>query len=203
MGGTGSGRGCRGGKATEENFRRFSIADLKRRDVVGNPNRSFNHWKWVSNNERICIISYEEPASKNDFPNLRVRYEREGRLCDYKIRLTTTFPNYGGERWWFICPIRICGRRVGVLYFAGLFACRHCHNFVYASQNEAPHSRLLHKSQKIFERLGGSWADDDYPPKPKGMHWKTYWRRVDQMEAACNASWGLYCAKDSCRDTFM
>jgi hypothetical protein len=24
---------------------------------------------------------------------------------DYKVRLVTTKPNYGGRRWWFICPL--------------------------------------------------------------------------------------------------
>jgi hypothetical protein len=39
---------------------------------------------------------------------------------DYKVKLVTTKPNYGGHRWWFICPIvrRDGGppRRVAKLY---------------------------------------------------------------------------------------
>jgi hypothetical protein len=33
------------------------------------------------------------------------RYQADGEPLDYKIRLVTTIPNYGGRRWWFICPM--------------------------------------------------------------------------------------------------
>ena len=36
-----------------------------------------------------------------------------------------------------------------------LFACRHCHRLVYASQQESAHQRGLWKSQKIRIRLRG------------------------------------------------
>ena len=43
-----------------------------------------------------------------------------GEPLDYRIRLVTTIPNYGGRRWWFICPLsRDDGgspRRVSKLY---------------------------------------------------------------------------------------
>jgi hypothetical protein len=71
---------------------------------------------------------------------------------------------------------RHCGRRVAVLYAAGeLFACRRCYGLVYASQQESVSYRGLGKAQKIRMRLGGS-ADlfDEFPTKPKGMHWRTY-----------------------------
>ena len=75
-----------------------------------------------------------------------------------------------------------CGRRVTKLYGAGrLFACRHCYRLAYASQQESAHQRGLGKSQKIRMRLGGSPNMlEEFPDKPKGMHWRTYerWRRV-------------------------
>ena len=75
-----------------------------------------------------------------------------------------------------------CGRRVTKLYGAGrLFACRHCYRLAYASQQEAAHQRGLGKSQKIRMQLGGSPNMlEEFPDKPKGMHWRTYegWRRV-------------------------
>ena len=68
------------------------------------------------------------------------------------------------------------------LYGAGrLFACRHCYRLAYASQQELAHQRGLGKSQKIRMRLGGSPNMlEEFPDKPKGMHWRTYerWRRV-------------------------
>ena len=63
---------------------------------------------------------------------------------DYKISLTTTPCNFGGVRYWFICPLSVngvyCGRRTGTLYLASggnYFGCRHCYNLSYESRNES------------------------------------------------------------------
>jgi len=61
---------------------------------------------------------------------------------DYKIELTTTPCNYGGKRYWFICPLskngKYCGRRVGVIYLIGkYFGCRHCGEIAYNSQMQS------------------------------------------------------------------
>ncbi len=60
---------------------------------------------------------------------------------DLKVPVTTTPCNYGGVRYWFICPLykngQYCGRRVGVLYSVGKwFGCRHCGNIAYQKQFE-------------------------------------------------------------------
>jgi hypothetical protein len=45
---------------------------------------------------------------------------------------------------------------------------------------------MLWKSQKIRMRLGGSASMlDEFPEKPKGMHWRTYdrlYRMLDEAE---------------------
>jgi len=193
MGGSGSGNWYRGStKPTEENFHRFSIVRLKHYGLIGKPMRASGNWQWTCNDEVISSMCYDIRTLYEDSPHLRVHYTntRSGEKYDYKILLTTTRPHYGGERWWFRCPVQGCGRRVAVLYLAQIFACRHCCKLAYSSQNEAPHYRQLHKAQKIHQQLGGDWAlDGGEPPKPKGMHWKTYWRKVAQMEAADSASW--------------
>ena len=63
-----------------------------------------------------------------------------------------------------------------MLYGAGeLFACRRSYGLAYASQQELAHQRGLWKSQKIRMRLGGTASLlDEFPDKPKGMHWRTY-----------------------------
>ena len=68
---------------------------------------------------------------------------------DYKVQLVTTPCNYGGKRYWFICPLvksnRYCGRRVGVLYKAGnYFGCRHCYHLTYSSRKANRHYKLYH-----------------------------------------------------------
>jgi hypothetical protein len=99
---------------------------------------------------------------------------------EQRVLITWTECHLGGRRPWFVCPVftngRFCGRRVALLYGAGeLFACRHCYNLAYASQQEALRFRGLGKARKIRMRLGGGPnLLDKFPSKPRGMHWRTY-----------------------------
>ncbi len=85
---------------------------------------------------------------------------------------------YGGQRPWFRCAADGCGRRVALLYGAGkYFACRHCYQLVYESQREHECDRHRRRAQAIRRRLGGEPdIEGPLPPKPKGMHWRTYHR---------------------------
>lgn len=96
---------------------------------------------------------------------------------EYAVELVHTPCHFGGERTWFLCPARGCGRRVAILYGGGIFACRHCHQLVYESQREQPHYRALRRAQAIRTKLGGSVSMfEPFPEKPKGMQWRTYYR---------------------------
>lgn len=62
---------------------------------------------------------------------------------DYKVDLVTITCNYGGIRYWFICPLvvngQVCNKRVSKLYLppgAKYFGCRTCHNLTYQSCKE-------------------------------------------------------------------
>jgi hypothetical protein len=82
-------------------------------------------------------------------------YTKEKTNLDYKARLESTPCNYGGQRWWFVCPLiingRICNRRVGVLYLDGkYFGCRHCYNLTYESSKES------HKFDRLYRMMGVS-----------------------------------------------
>jgi len=69
-------------------------------------------------------------------------YTKEKTDLDYQVQLVSTPCNFGGKRWWFICPLvvngRVCNRRVGVLYLGGgkYFGCRHCYDLTYRSCKE-------------------------------------------------------------------
>jgi len=74
-------------------------------------------------------------------PYMRLSYKAAGEPMEYDVELVTTPCNYGGVRYWFICPASRsgipCRRRIGVLYSAGpYFACRRCHDLAYQSQQE-------------------------------------------------------------------
>ena len=72
---------------------------------------------------------------------MRLYYTFDGtEKIDYQVLLVTTQPNYGGLRWWFICPSMHCGRRVGKLYDAPgskYFLCRTCQDLTYTSCQES------------------------------------------------------------------
>jgi len=70
-------------------------------------------------------------------------YSGEKTELDYKIELVTTHCNFGGVRYWFICPLvvkgKACRRRVAKLYLppgGKYFGCRHCYNLTYESCKE-------------------------------------------------------------------
>jgi hypothetical protein len=105
-------------------------------------------WAWFrdeSRTELTSAIGYEVNTLTKP-PWVRLFYtftERQDRL-DYRIRLVTTRPRFGGLRWWFICPLlvsgRPCGRRVGKLHLpphARYFGCRHCYDLTYTSCQES------------------------------------------------------------------
>ena len=55
-----------------------------------------------------------------------------------QFKLSRTPCNYGGCRYWLLCPT--CGRRCGKLYkpyYGRRYACRGCHDLTYTSAQEA------------------------------------------------------------------
>jgi hypothetical protein len=104
---------------------------------------------------------------------------------DDKIWLEYSQPHFGGRRWWFICP-RI-NQPVRSLYLplgGRHFWSRRAYRLVYGSQRETVHDRAMRRSRKLYKRLGGDPADDEYPDKPPRMRWTTYNRLMDELRAA-------------------
>jgi hypothetical protein len=135
-----------------------------------------------------------------DEPSGRIQYLAYANylLLDFKVReydeekwtpvrqtvhFDQTPTHFGGQRRWFLCPG--CDRRCRILYGGARFFCRKCYRLSYRSQSEDSAQRAISRTQATRRRLGGSESIDDYfPPKPKGMHWKTYNRLVEADEEA-------------------
>ena len=61
----------------------------------------------------------------------------------------------------------------------------------YDTQYDPPFARAATRALKIRERLGGQGGiDDPFPPKPKGMHWKTY-ERLQAREERMQEAWAI------------
>jgi hypothetical protein len=96
------------------------------------------------------------------------------------VPLVWTRPRLGGQRAWFRCLG--CGRCCRVLYGGALFRCRLCHGLKHESQYEPVFARVATRAHHLRSRLGQTGSlDDPFPPKPKGMHWRTY-RRLEALD---------------------
>ncbi|MFH1353826.1 MAG: hypothetical protein ABIH36_00905 [bacterium] len=114
---------------------------------------------------------------------------------DYRIGLATTPCNYGGMRYWFICPLtkggRHCGRRVGVIYSIGKwFGCRHCGEIAYNSQMSGGRFRGSSVCIPDIEKAELEVKRYYYGGKPTRKY-----RRVLKMDEKLNMSFILMAAR--------
>lgn len=118
---------------------------------------------------------------------LRLSYAAAARdeWCDVNedIPFAWSETRFGGRRRWFVCPD--CQRRCRIVYAGDRFRCRTCLQLAYSSQYEPSWQRVLTRAQNLRMRLGGPPAvDEPFPPKPKGMHRRTYERLVAEDNRA-------------------
>ena len=168
-----------GGRLTCESCNSIDVRRWHREGRL-RPGQYFS-WSWTWGGEPSGNIGVRTEASTVVLMyRLRNYGDAEWRSVEQRVPITWTACHIGGHRAWFICSAysggRYCGRRVALLYGAGeLFACRCCYGLAYASQHEALHHRGLGKARKIRMQLGGSPNTlEEFPDKPKGMHWRTY-----------------------------
>jgi hypothetical protein len=134
-------------KDTVEDCRSVSISFLKKGDYFCGYHSGGIVWENCSSEETSSIGVTVSTMDGDNY--VRFQYTTtdqntgEKTDYDYKVKLTTTPCNFGGVRYWFICPLSkngvYCGRRVGTLYLASrvnYFGCRHCYDFSYESRNE-------------------------------------------------------------------
>ena len=192
MGNSNSGR--RGGKPVIEQGLVLDLTRLMRQGLV-KPHtwrQGTLRWYLVSTGEPTSSIGYDAHLlnERNAWMRLHytiTRWNGEKVASDYRVRLETTPLNFGGQRWWFVCPRT--GRRAAKLYLpngATQFASRYAYRMAYRSQNADAMDRALPAIDRAFKALGGDWKHPDDPPprKPKWMRWKTYARVCAQLEVA-------------------
>lgn len=177
MGGYNSGGGR--GAMRQGHFWDLDIATLKRLNLL-QPGR-WGSLKWSVNGEERASIQVECHSD-----HLILIYKSRFRGGEWepirdRIPLSFTTPNYGGRRTWFICPS--CYKRKRVLRGRTYYRCAKCWGMTHDSQYEDRASRLLDRAQKIKMKLGGKASCyEPFPPKPKGMHWRTYYAQREEFE---------------------
>ena len=177
MGGLGSGRrwhvGC---KDTTHGQCALDVRQLKRESLL--IPSSHRRITWYRGGEEYVSVNVAAEYGRVVITDLQTNDGDQRKLHSYPVKVTTTPCAIGGERPWFCCPRIGCGKRVALLYYCGVFACRHCHQLAYPSQREDEADRARRKADRIRDRLGwprGLWHGSNWG-KPKGMHWTTYER---------------------------
>jgi hypothetical protein len=165
MGGPGSGQTPArtvAKKTTVEDSLVLSASTLIRQKMLVPGARKAGSWSWRYDGEDrpFATIGYEADLIDESDAWLRLHYRANGQPLDYKIRLVTTTPNYGGRRWWFICPLsRDAGRSprcVAKLYLPPgerYFGSREGYALTYESfQESGIYNRLLASLRAEFGR---------------------------------------------------
>jgi hypothetical protein len=184
LGGYGSGR--TGWKGKVESCRSLDVNRLKKAGCLQPGYRG--GWEWRADREQVASVGLRANASQLILL-YKVRIDG-GDWADVEeaVPLTRSPCRFGGWRFYFVCPGgtngRPCSRRVTKIYLGGRhFLCRHCYDLAYASQSEAPYHRLQRRADKRKAALGGG-PGTSVPPKPKGMHRRTYARYLAEIDAA-------------------
>lgn len=175
MGGFGSGRS--GGKPLANTSLMVDIGWMLRTGRARDGAIISGTLHWNCGGEPFGSISFTANMVDPTNASLELRYsEGNGEAVSQCIRLRHTQPNYGGRRWWMVCPYR--GHSVLKLYLPGggdRFASRKAWRLAYHSQRILAEDRPFHQMQRIQKRLGGAQGcDEGIPKRPKGMWKRTY-----------------------------
>jgi hypothetical protein len=141
--------------------------------------------RWSVRGEVRDWISVRSDGREPDVLTLEFRTRKRGedwRDVVQRVALDRTPCTYGGTRPWFLCPR--CGARCAVLWsVTGSFCCRACNGLAYSSTRESAAERALRRADVLQKRLGNRRPSSvwDWPPKPKGMHRRTYDRLIAEL----------------------
>jgi hypothetical protein len=136
------------------------------------------HYDLVDPHKAFLWLKYTSASSTNDPVKV---YQL--------IPLTFTEPNFGGRRWWMVCPYE--GRRVAKLHMppgGDRFASREEGQLVYQSQRQGERGRAFERLFRLQRKLGCDERWGAEPERPKGMWSSTfeaYLKEYCVLDARC------------------
>lgn len=198
MGGFGSGRS--GGRPTANAAKKIDLAWMIRtgRAKPGKWVSGSLSWSWGST--PAGSISYVANMEDVSASYLRLMYWSGGgadrQHMEQVVRLIFTEPNFGGRRWWMMCPYS--GRRAAKLYMpAGgdRFASRNAWKLGYQSQRVARRDRPFEKLFRLQRKLGSEQGWEAHLRRPKGMWRRTYERHLEryyELDEECAVEMAMF-----------
>jgi ribosomal protein S27E len=100
------------------------------------------------------------------------------------IRLEVTAQAIGGARLWLVCPD--CEkRRTWLAILPDRVTCRVCGRLAYLSQGLSDQNRRSLSAERLYARINVrcSSVEREQGKKPRGQHWRTYWRLYEKARA--------------------
>ena len=172
-------------KMNTDESRKIDIRELQRKKQLYSGNTGELSWCNARTKESKGRIVFEVMSDCLIF-NYSAKRQHSPHWQQYQAiaPLTYTSCNYGNSRVWFECPQ--CRKRVAILYVDIKIACRTCQRLNYASQQQTKGMfQDRDRMNKIREKLHWPLFQDIYPSqriKPKGMHFKTFYRLCHQHD---------------------
>lgn len=166
---------------------RLDLNNLRRQGFVvpgrGTPPKNIV-WRDAASSELIAFgLTYSNMQWPNEGGSLHITL---GTLTQ-DIRLQAVPRHFGGYQWYFVCPFtsKLCSV-LWLLPRVDKFGSRKTwgRRVAYSSQFATAHDRAIFSARHIHYQLGAKGRiamDDPLPPKPKGMHLRTY----DKFAARC------------------
>ena len=114
---------------------------VKKKGTVGSWSRGSLKWSYEGC-EPHARISYEANLIDPNAAWVRLTYAVNGTPMEYRVRLVTTQPTYGGRRWWFLMPAGAPGWRTA------------------AARGEA----LPAAGREVFRKSSGLWSHPHLVP---------------------------------------
>lgn len=164
-------------KQTTDDLLQLSVSWLKRQDflqknTIKNGEIYWTRLSYGGESHRIGEIKIlSNFYGENSYIELNYTYKDNEHL-NYRVQIISTTPNYGGKRYWFVCPQ--CGKKVAFIYCKKYFWCRHCHNLCYKTQQVGFADRMAIKSQKYKNRVMKN------NNKKQWLHWKTFYNTMEK-----------------------
>ena len=201
MGGYGSGR--YGGRPTADASLKIDLAWMMRNGHAKEGCCKAGALHWSCGGRPSGSISYTAIMDEPGAERLELSYTR-GEGSDREnvrqtVRLTFTRPNYGGKRWWMICPYQHI--RAAKLYKPGSgdrFASRQAWRLGYQIQRVAHEDRSREALFSLQAKLGCARGIDNWPRRPKGMWrrtWERHFERLIELEERANDDFTVAAAR--------
>jgi hypothetical protein len=168
----------------------LDLAQVMRLGPVRDGQRGLGSLSWRLDGEAIGSAWFRIDLRSIDAARLVIVFALAGvdgrrpRIVRQSIRLGFTVPQFGGRRWWMLCPVT--GSRVRCLHLSphgDRFASREALGLAYRVERLGRFDRPFEKVFRAQQRLGGSVGWGAEIARPKGMWSRTYCSRLERLAA--------------------